>query len=88
MKEFLPKTKYNAKLSHDLCTKGSSSQDFCSNFLFLIMGFNMKELDKDRLPIMLSHTPAGASVKEFLHLGQLIEAGWSKHIFEDSPLTF
>jgi len=47
----------------------------CSNILFLICGWDSKNLNSTRMPVYFSHTPAGTSVKNVVHWGQMIKAG-------------
>ncbi|XP_060042658.1 gastric triacylglycerol lipase-like [Erinaceus europaeus] len=46
----------------------------CSNTLFLISGFDAKNLNMSRLDIYLSHNPAGSSVQDLLHWCQVKNA--------------
>lgn len=43
----------------------------CENLLFIIFGFNRQQLNETMLPVLVGHTPAGASTKQMHHYGQL-----------------
>ncbi|XP_055375835.1 uncharacterized protein LOC129608376 [Condylostylus longicornis] len=73
--EFLPNTKFLVKSSQTICHEKAITNSVCSNILFLIAGFNSEQLNKTMLPVMLSHTPSGASTKQLMHFGQLIRTG-------------
>ncbi|XP_042888749.1 gastric triacylglycerol lipase-like [Penaeus japonicus] len=47
----------------------------CRNLLFQITGSNKKQLNKEFLPVMLTHTPAGTSVFTVTHYLQEIQSG-------------
>lgn len=64
------------------CSESSLSQFVCSNTLFVLCGFDEEELDKGLLPVIMGHTPAGASTKQMLHYAQEIKSG--KNYFEDN----
>lgn len=57
------------------CKENNPFQFVCSNILFLISGYNVDQLNKTALPILMSHTPAGASVKTVVHFAQVINSG-------------
>ncbi|NXY80969.1 LICH hydrolase, partial [Alcedo cyanopectus] len=47
----------------------------CSNILFLMSGYNEKNLNMTRLDIYTSHFPDGTSVKNMIHWIQVIKSG-------------
>jgi len=51
------------------------SKWMCSNSLFLIGGPNSKQLNTTRLPVYLTHSPAGTSTRTMLNIGQMINSG-------------
>ncbi|KRT85849.1 hydrolase, partial [Oryctes borbonicus] len=73
--EFLPQSEFMAKLGDAFCRKDQISQVLCTNALFAICGFNIKQLNTTLLPVILGHTPAGASTKQFIHFAQGIRSG-------------
>ena len=54
-----------------VCGTSDHSQDVCENIAFLIGGSDTKELNETRLPVYASHVPAGTSVKDVVHFGQV-----------------
>lgn len=60
----------------------------CSTIVSLIAGYSLKDLDQRRIPIYLSHTPAGTSVKIMFHYTQMLRSrqfqkydyGWSGNL--------
>ncbi|KAH8282091.1 hypothetical protein KR054_005394 [Drosophila jambulina] len=73
--EFMPNTKFLVDHSQVVCHDNAMTQDVCSNILFLVAGYNSEQLNKTMLPVMLSHTPSGASIKQLEHFGQLMKSG-------------
>ncbi|XP_041980001.1 lipase 3-like [Aricia agestis] len=69
--EFLPNGKINELAGQRLCLEESYTQVLCKNLLFLICGFDTEQLNNTMLPVVLGHTPAGASTRQFVHFGQL-----------------
>lgn len=73
--EFMPNTKLFVDHTQVVCHDNAMTQDVCSNILFLVAGYNSEQLNKTMLPVMLSHTPSGASIKQLEHFGQLMKSG-------------
>ncbi|KAG7311752.1 hypothetical protein JYU34_002811 [Plutella xylostella] len=73
--EFLPNGKINELAGQRFCTEEAITQLLCTNLLFLICGFDEQQLNTTMLPIVLGHTPAGASSRQFVHFGQLYNSG-------------
>lgn len=46
----------------------------CSNIVFLIAGYDKTQLNMTRLPVYVSHTPAGTSVKNMIHFLQMTDS--------------
>ena len=46
---------------------------FCSDLLFVIAGYDPQQLNSTRLPVYISHTPAGTSVQNMVHFAQVGE---------------
>ncbi|XP_047993675.1 lipase 3-like [Leguminivora glycinivorella] len=72
MGEFLPNNAIMTWAGHALCMDEVSIQQICSNILFLVGGWNEAQHNRTMLPVKLGHTPAGASVRQFVHYGQSI----------------
>lgn len=73
--EFLPHSDLLSLIGEALCNDHAITADLCANVLFLIAGFDSPQLNKTLLPVILGHTPAGASTKQLLHYGQEVESG-------------
>ncbi|XP_050390148.2 lysosomal acid lipase/cholesteryl ester hydrolase [Patella vulgata] len=65
--EFLPTSKFKKFLAKDVCTHVSG---ICENFLFIVDGFDIKNMNKSRVPVYLAHNPAGTSAKNMVHFAQ------------------
>jgi len=62
--EFLPSSDMIRYLDDGIC---GHIPTLCSNFLFTICGNDATNLNMKRLPVYISHTPAGTSVKNIVH---------------------
>ncbi|KAJ8687093.1 hypothetical protein QAD02_022887 [Eretmocerus hayati] len=58
----------------DLCTTSASRRKFCAFFIFAFFGFNSAQFNYEKLPLLLSHTPAGASMKVIIHFCQMMNS--------------
>ncbi|NXF98793.1 LICH hydrolase, partial [Sakesphorus luctuosus] len=47
----------------------------CANLLFLMVGYNEKNLNMTRLDVYTSHYPDGTSVKNIIHWAQVVKSG-------------
>jgi len=75
MNEFLPSNAFMEFLGRTLCHENSGLQFLCSNVLFLLAGYNSAQLNQTMLPVIMGHTPAGASVKSLVHYAQGVNNG-------------
>ncbi|GBP33663.1 Lipase 3 [Eumeta japonica] len=73
--EFLPNGPINNFAGQVLCLEEALTQFLCTNLLFLICGYNEEQLNTTMLPIVMGHTPAGASTKQLIHYGQVHQSG-------------
>ncbi|CAK6436302.1 unnamed protein product [Pipistrellus nathusii] len=73
-KVFFPHHYFDNFLANELCTR-ELLDDICSNALFIICGFDYKNLNMSRLDVYLSHNPAGTSVQNMLHWTQAVKSG-------------
>ena len=71
VREFLPSSYWVKYLADTFCGFDSG---VCGNFLFLIAGSDEKNMNSTRLPVYLTHTPAGTSVRNMLHFAQLVQS--------------
>ncbi|XP_014213302.1 lipase 3-like [Copidosoma floridanum] len=70
--EFFPRNVFFDSFSYYICESRLLRGIFCSNSLFLISGFNSKQLDFDLLPKIWSLFPAGTSIKLYTHFLQQV----------------
>lgn len=71
------------------CRNSSPIQEVCNNVLFLSSGYGSKKLNRNIIPEIVANTPAGASVKQFVHYAQLVNSkkfrrfdyGWFRNVF-------
>lgn len=70
--EFLPSSDFLAQAGGVLCSESSLTQFICTNSLFVLCGFSVKQMNTELLPVIMGHTPAGSSTKQFLHYAQNI----------------
>ncbi|KAK3701521.1 hypothetical protein QZH41_007892 [Actinostola sp. cb2023] len=71
--EFLPSDFFMKWFAQKFCVE-PGLEVVCSNVLFLIAGNDKKHLNETRLPVYMSHTPAGTSVRNVMHFAQLHNA--------------
>ncbi|XP_065062854.1 lysosomal acid lipase/cholesteryl ester hydrolase-like [Rhopilema esculentum] len=69
VEDFMPSTKLVQWLAEKMCPEEAT---VCDNILFLLSGYDISNLNKTRVPVYFSHTPAGTSVQNILHYGQMI----------------
>ncbi|CAK1549662.1 unnamed protein product [Leptosia nina] len=72
--EILPNGNLNKLAGEKLCVEEAITQSLCTNLLFLFCGFDAEQLNKTMLPVVMGHTPAGASARQFVHFGQLYKS--------------
>jgi len=73
--EFLPNSEFISLVGRLFCKDGAMTQDICENIIFAITGYNPEQMNKTMLPVMVGHTPAGASTKQIIHFSQLNRSG-------------
>ncbi|KAL7642060.1 UNVERIFIED_CONTAM: hypothetical protein RMT77_007934 [Armadillidium vulgare] len=78
--EFLPSDEAMTYLANNFCLEEDITEPICSNFLFLISGYDPEEMNDDYIPVYLTHTPAGTSVHTLNHYAQLVYKDvWQKY---------
>ena len=93
VRQFMPSSHWVRTLADLTCSFDMGG--VCENFLFMIAGSDSRNMNTTRTPVYLSHTPAGTSVKNILHFGQLVEAGrfqkydygWAKNLVRYHALS-
>ncbi|XP_048240638.1 lysosomal acid lipase/cholesteryl ester hydrolase-like [Haliotis rufescens] len=68
-RDFLPHDEILQLLADTVC-QDKHTRFLCSNVLFLIAGYDVSNLNQSRLPVYISHTPAGTSVQDMVHFAQ------------------
>jgi len=73
--EFLPKNPIVDFLAKTFCRLESKLEFLCTNALLLVCGLDTAQLNQTRLPVYLTHAPAGTSVRNAVHFGQMVASG-------------
>ncbi|KRZ38777.1 High-affinity choline transporter 1, partial [Trichinella pseudospiralis] len=71
--EFLPSTKVLQIIGGNLCQGRTAF--LCENIILFIAGYDYKHINSSRLPVYLSHSPAGSSTMNIIHYLQLMNSG-------------
>ena len=69
VRDFMPSTTLVKWMARKICPEDTVA---CDNLLFLLSGYDISNLNKTRVPVYFTHTPAGTSVQNILHYGQMI----------------
>lgn len=70
--ELLPHNGVQRWLAKHSCKINSLEEALCENSMFILCGFNEKQLNRTLFPLIMGHTPSGASTKTVVHYGQEI----------------
>lgn len=73
IRDFLPSNFIIRWLAKYVCSD-KDLETFCSDIIFIICGFDKKQLNETRLPVYYSHTPAGTSVRNIVHFAQMYKS--------------
>ncbi|XP_006147664.1 lipase member J isoform X2 [Tupaia chinensis] len=84
-KDFLPKTAFNKFIGSKLCPL-QIFHKICLDILFMMFGYDLKNLNMSRLDVYISHNPAGTSVQNMLHWSQLLNSTQLKAFDWGSPV--
>ncbi|CAD0199427.1 unnamed protein product [Chrysodeixis includens] len=71
--EMFPKSIEFQYMESPVCEVGNGI--ICSTVLFMFTGFDYEQINKTNLPVIFSHTPSGASARQFIHYLQIINSG-------------
>ncbi|KAF0291503.1 Gastric triacylglycerol lipase [Amphibalanus amphitrite] len=74
LNEFLPSDELMTLLAEMVCEPWEATSEICDEILFLLCGYDPEQLNQTALPIILAHTPAGASTRSVIHYAQEINA--------------
>ncbi|XP_062540112.1 lipase 3-like [Armigeres subalbatus] len=75
--EFLPSSSILQEIAQLLCSKDVVS-NLCLNVIFQLTGADPNQIDVQIVPILVGHSPAGASTKQVVHFAQ----GMRTHQFQ------
>ncbi|CAO2585238.1 Lysosomal acid lipase/cholesteryl ester hydrolase [Lemmus lemmus] len=70
--QFLPESAVLQWMGSHFCSQVIMRQ-LCKNAFFLICGFNEKNINVSRVDVYTAHSPAGTSVQNVLHWGQVVK---------------
>ncbi|XP_065684847.1 lysosomal acid lipase/cholesteryl ester hydrolase isoform X1 [Hydra vulgaris] len=70
VRDFLPQSWIISWLGSHMCSQ-ILIDDVCANIVFVICGFDIPQMNKSRLDVYITHTPAGTSVQNIIHFEQL-----------------
>ncbi|NWQ75235.1 LIPM Lipase, partial [Columbina picui] len=73
-REFLPQTKYLRRLLVPACSHRAFTR-LCRNIFFSLGGYNLKNLDMNRIHVFIAQTDAGTSVQNMVHWSQGARSG-------------
>ncbi|XP_062959324.1 lipase member J isoform X1 [Cynocephalus volans] len=83
-KDFLSKTSFSKFIGSKLCPLPIFNQ-ICLDILFMMFGYDQKNLNMSRLDVYFSHNPEGTSVQNMLHWSQLLNSTHLKAFDWGSP---
>jgi pimeloyl-ACP methyl ester carboxylesterase len=72
--EFLPNNKLQEMWAKYVCPNPLTDL-ICKNVLLMISGPNTHQINESRVPVINAHSPAGTSVQNVIHFGQLVNSG-------------
>lgn len=72
--EFLPNTKLQQEWAKYVCPEPLTDL-ICKNVILMISGPDTHQINATRMPVIDSHSPAGTSVQNVLHFGQMVNSG-------------
>nr|XP_018906015.1 PREDICTED: uncharacterized protein LOC109036313 [Bemisia tabaci] len=70
--EFLGHTSFMKKVFKYMCEFYMLEEIICEQYIFVLTGFDRDQFNRTLLPVILGHTPAGASTKTLVHYAQEI----------------
>ncbi|KAI4463814.1 lysosomal acid lipase-related [Holotrichia oblita] len=73
--EFLPEPNILSQIGKTMCLAGTFFEELCASGLFLIGGWNSRELNATMVPVIVANTPASSSTRQILHYAQEIRSG-------------
>ncbi|XP_037071346.1 lipase 3-like [Pollicipes pollicipes] len=77
--EFMPSDALMTLFAELVCEPTESTQFICDDILFLLCGYDPSQLNETALPVIIAHTPAGASTRTLVHYAQEIDSKKFSH---------
>uniref|UniRef100_A0A914WSG0 Lipase n=1 Tax=Plectus sambesii TaxID=2011161 RepID=A0A914WSG0_9BILA len=74
LNDFMPHSRLQDILAEYVCGYHYTNP-VCDNFLFLLGGVNSHQMNDSRVPVYVSHVPAGTSTLNMVHFGQMVISG-------------
>nr|KAF6425134.1 lipase family member J [Molossus molossus] len=84
-KDFLPNSPFTRIIGSKLCPQKIFVK-ICSRILFMMCGYDQKNLNMSRVDVYMAHNPAGTSVQNILHWIQLFNSSYLKAFDWGSPV--
>ncbi|XP_052777753.1 gastric triacylglycerol lipase-like [Mya arenaria] len=69
--ELMSHNKLLDRLAREYCDR-DNAQFVCENILFLMGGYDFKQMNKSRVPVYVGQHPAGTSVQNIQHFAQMV----------------
>ncbi|KAH3869739.1 gastric triacylglycerol lipase-like [Dreissena polymorpha] len=73
--EFLPNMATTRMLGRTFCNLPGRLNHICENILFVLAGYDAKQMNESRLPVYIGQHPAGTSTQNIIHYAQSINSG-------------
>ncbi|KAJ8675732.1 hypothetical protein QAD02_011518 [Eretmocerus hayati] len=77
--ELFSQTRFIKYALHFICNPLTFQRRLCATFIFALFGFDNPQFNYDKLPLILSHTPAGIALKVAVHYFQEMNTGRFAH---------
>lgn len=72
--EFKPSKELVRTMGGDMCENEIGCKNMCSNVFFVMAGVNVENLEASQIAAIMSHLPAGASIKQMKQYGQAVDS--------------
>ncbi|XP_008546538.1 lipase 3 [Microplitis demolitor] len=72
--ELLSANSLLTKFVRGLCEARTFYRIICTNAFFLLNGYDLDQINKTTIPVLLAHLPAGGSTKQIVHYAQEINS--------------
>jgi lysosomal acid lipase/cholesteryl ester hydrolase len=72
--QYLPNSRFTNLIAEYICTN-PIGDIFCTHYILQISGPDTHQLNTTRMPVYFGHNPAGTSVQNMAHFGQMVNNG-------------